>query len=87
MKFRTPNYSFNPALRGHGVNSAVNWVRDEFLPAKSREIPAVRRLNKYTAKEAIIDALCKETNKSFDEGKGMAKEWGQIFQNDNNLQR
>ncbi|MBM4053918.1 MAG: hypothetical protein FJ264_04420 [Planctomycetes bacterium] len=28
-----------------------------------REIPAVRRLKKYTAKEEIIAALCKETKK------------------------
>ena len=54
-----------------------HWVRDKFLPANSREIPAVRRLKKYTAKEEIIDALCKETKKSFDEIK---KERGIIRQ-------
>ena len=38
---------------------------------------SVQRLKRYTAKEAIIDALCKETNKSFDEIK---KERGIIRQ-------
>ncbi|MCF6153696.1 MAG: hypothetical protein E3K36_00275 [Candidatus Brocadia sp.] len=50
-----------------GSDAFINWVRKKFLPAKSREIPAVQRLKKYTAKDEIIDALCKETNKSFDE--------------------
>ncbi len=60
-----------------GSDTFINWVRDKYLPAESREIPAVQRLKKYTAKEAIIDALCKETNKSFDEIK---KERGIIRQ-------
>jgi len=60
-----------------GSDTFINWVRDTYLPAKSREIPAVQRLKKYTAKEEIIDALCKETNKSFDEIK---KERGIIRQ-------
>jgi len=37
-----------------GSDTFINWVRDKYLPAKSHEIPAVRRLKKYTAKEAII---------------------------------
>lgn len=45
----------------------TKWVRGKFLAAKSREIPAVQRLKKYTAREEIIAALCKEMNKSFDE--------------------
>jgi len=60
-----------------GSDTFINWVRDKFLPAKSREIPAVQRLKKYTAKEEIIDAISKETNKSFDEIK---KERGIIRQ-------
>jgi len=60
-----------------GNDTFINWVRDKYLPAKSREIPAVQRLKKYTAKEEIIDSLCKETNKSFDEIK---KERGIIRQ-------
>ena len=60
-----------------GSDTFINWVRDKYLPAKSREIPAVQRLKKYTAKEEIIDALCKKTNKSFDEIK---KERGIIRQ-------
>ncbi|MBM4054330.1 MAG: hypothetical protein FJ264_06610 [Planctomycetes bacterium] len=50
-----------------GSDTFIKWAREKFLPAKSREIPAVRRLKKYTAKEEIIAALCKETEKSFDE--------------------
>ena len=50
-----------------GSDTFINWIRDKFLPSKSREIPAVRRLKKYATKDKIIDALCKETKKSFDE--------------------
>ncbi|UJS17512.1 MAG: transposase [Candidatus Jettenia sp.] len=50
-----------------GSDTFMKWVRDTFLPEKSREIPSVQRLKRYIAKEAIIDALCKEMNKSFDE--------------------
>ena len=32
-----------------GSDTFINWVRDKYLPAKSREIPAVQRLKKYTA--------------------------------------
>ena len=49
-----------------GSETFIKWVRDKFIPTKSREIPAVRRLKKYKAKESIIAALCKETNRSFD---------------------
>jgi len=50
-----------------GGDIFANWVRDRFLPAKSREIPAVKQLKKYATKEEIIEALCKEVNKRFDE--------------------
>ncbi|MFO0795694.1 MAG: transposase [Candidatus Brocadiaceae bacterium] len=60
-----------------GSDTFINWVREKFLPAKSREIPVVRRLKKYNAEEEIIAALCKETKKSFDEIK---KERGIIRQ-------
>ncbi len=60
-----------------GSDAFINWAKDKFLPAKSCEIPAVQRLKKYTAKDKLIDALCKETNKSFDEIK---KERGKIRQ-------
>ena len=60
-----------------GSDMFIKWIRDKFLTAKSREIPAVQRLKKYTAKEEIIAALCKETKKSFDEIK---KERGVIRQ-------
>ena len=60
-----------------GGEAFIKWVRGKFLPTKSREIPAVRRLKQYTAKESIIAALCKETNKSFD---GVKNERGIIRQ-------
>jgi putative transposase len=50
-----------------GTSNFINRVRDRFLPAKSREIPAVKRLRKYNTKEKIIDALCKGADKSFHE--------------------
>ncbi|MDG6027977.1 MAG: hypothetical protein E3K40_14995 [Candidatus Brocadia sp.] len=50
-----------------GSDTFINWVKDKFLPSKSREIPAVHQLKKYTTKDKIIEALCKETSKSFDE--------------------
>lgn len=60
-----------------GSDTFINLIRDKFLPLKSREIPAVRRLKKYATKDKIIDVLCKETGKSFDEIK---KERGIIRQ-------
>ena len=50
-----------------GSDTFINWVKDAFLPAKSREIPAVQRLKKYTTKDKIIETICNETNKGFDE--------------------
>ncbi|GAN34720.1 MAG: hypothetical protein DYG83_16565 [Candidatus Brocadia sp. AMX2] len=60
-----------------GSDSFIKWVRDRFLPAKSREIPAVKRVRKYSTKEEIIKVLCKEVGKSFDEIK---RERGMIRQ-------
>ncbi len=50
-----------------GSDTFINWVKDIFSPAKSREIPAVQRVQKYTTGDKIIEAICKETNKSFAE--------------------
>ncbi len=50
-----------------GTSTFIDWVRDSFLPAKSREIPAVQRLRKYNTKAEIIEALCKVVGKSFHE--------------------
>lgn len=50
-----------------GTSTFINWVRDSFLPEKSREIPAVKRLIKYNTKEEIIETLCKLAGKSFHE--------------------
>ncbi|MCR4293391.1 MAG: transposase [Candidatus Kuenenia sp.] len=60
-----------------GSGTFIKWARDKFLPLESREIPAVQRLKKYTTKDKIIDVLCRETKKSFDEIK---KERGVIRQ-------
>jgi len=60
-----------------GSDTFIGWVRDRFLPSKSREIPAVKQLKKYNTKEEVIEALCKEVDKRFDEIK---KERGMIRQ-------
>ena len=41
-----------------GSDTFINWVKDTFSPAKSREIPAVQRLKKYTTRDKIIEAIC-----------------------------
>jgi len=60
-----------------GSDTFIGWVRDRFLPSKYREIPAVKQLKKYNTKEEVIEALCKEVDKRFDEIK---KERGMIRQ-------
>jgi len=47
------------------------------LPSKSREIPAVKQLKRHNTKEEVIEVLCKEVDKGFDEIK---KERGMIRQ-------
>ena len=52
---------------------------DRFLPSKSREIPAVKQLKRYNTKEEVIEVLCKEVGKGFDEMKkerGIARQIG-----------
>jgi putative transposase len=60
-----------------GSDTFISRIRDKFLPAKSLEIPAVKRLRKYLTKEKIIETLRKEVGKGFDEIK---KERGIIRQ-------
>ncbi len=50
-----------------GSSVFVDWIRDTFLPMKSREIPAVQHLRKYKTKEEIIEAISKDVGKSFHE--------------------
>jgi hypothetical protein len=50
-----------------GSNTFIDWIRDTFLPIKSREIPAVRHLRKFKTKEEIIGTVCKGLGKSFQE--------------------
>ncbi len=50
-----------------GSSAFIDWVRDSFLPLKSREIPAVRHLRKYKGKEEIIEAICRGSGTSFHE--------------------
>ncbi len=50
-----------------GSSAFIDWVRDSFLPLKSREIPAVRHLKKYKGKEEIIEAICRCVGRSFHE--------------------
>ena len=37
------------------------------MPSKSREIPAVKQLKRHNTKEEVIEVLCKEVGKGFDE--------------------
>ena len=50
-----------------GSDKFIGCVRESFLPSKSREIPAVKQLKRYNTKEEVIEALCKEVDKGFDE--------------------
>lgn len=45
------------------------WVKEKFLKDNKdkREFPSIKRLLKYKAKEKIMNALCEEFCKSFDE--------------------
>ena len=50
-----------------GSSAFIDWVRETFLPEKSREIPAVKHLKRYKTKEEIMNALCKGVGKEFHE--------------------
>jgi len=50
-----------------GSSAFIDWVRDSFLPVKSREIPAVRLLKKYKGKEEIIETICRYIGRGFHE--------------------
>ena len=50
-----------------GSDTFIGWVRERFLPSKSREIPAMKQLKRHSTKEEVIKVLCKEVDKGFDE--------------------
>ncbi len=50
-----------------GSGAFIDWVREKFLPSKSREMPAVKQLKRHNTKEEVIEVLCKEVDKGFDE--------------------
>ncbi len=52
-----------------GSEKFINWVKEKFLKDNKdkREVPSIKRLLKYKAKEKIMKALREEFCKSFDE--------------------
>lgn len=50
-----------------GSQEFIEWIRENILEKKrDRERPSLIKLQKYHSKEAIIEAIEKETGKSFD---------------------
>ena len=47
-----------------GSDEFIIWVKDKFLAKDVRELPAIRRINSYTARDKIIRAICEETGKT-----------------------
>jgi REP element-mobilizing transposase RayT len=60
-----------------GSEKFINWIKDKFMPEKTREIPAAKCLFRYNSKDKIIKIICEYADKSFDEIK---KERGIIRQ-------
>ena len=52
-----------------GSEKFIHWVKERFLKDNKdkREVPSIKRLWKYKAKEKSMKALCEEFGKSFDE--------------------
>ncbi len=51
-----------------GGEGFIEWIREKYLKGKKdRESPALRELQSYRAKEEIIEAMEKETGKTFKE--------------------
>lgn len=49
-----------------GNDKFIKWVKERFLTKDSREIPSVKKILSYKAKDKIIKAICEETGKEFD---------------------
>jgi len=60
-----------------GSDKFINWVKEKFLGKETREIPSVKKILSYKAKDEIIKAICDETEKGFDE---IVKEKGTLRQ-------
>ncbi len=51
-----------------GGEEFIKWIKDKFLKGKKdRECPPLRDLQRYRAKEEIMEVITKETGKSFEE--------------------
>jgi len=61
-----------------GGEKFIEWVKKRFLKGKeNREYPSIREIQRYRAKEEIIETVERETGKSFEE---IRKEGGPIRQ-------
>ena len=60
-----------------GSDRFVTWIKEKFSDKDTREIPSIRKILSYKAKEEIIKAICDETGKGFDE---IIKEKGTLRQ-------
>jgi len=49
------------------VTKFIDWVKEKFLGKEAREIPSVKKILGYKAKDEIIKAICDETKRGFDE--------------------
>jgi len=60
-----------------GSDKFINWVKENFLEKEAREIPSVKKILSYKAKDEIIKIICEETGRGFDEiikGKGTLRQ-------------
>lgn len=62
-----------------GGEKFIKWIKEKFLKGeKDRECPPLREIQRYRAKEEILQAVEKETGKSFEEIKGERESIRQI---------
>lgn len=62
-----------------GGEKFIKWIKEKFLKGeKDRECPPLREIQRYRAKEEILQAVEKETGKSFEEIKGEGESIRQI---------
>lgn len=62
-----------------GGEKFIKWIKEKFLKGeKDRECPPLREIQRYRVKEEILQAVEKETGKSFEEIKGEGESIRQI---------
>ena len=50
-----------------GSDKFIGWVKGRLLGEETRELPSARKILRYRAKDEIINRICEETQKGFDE--------------------